>query len=150
MLALRQPIAFVAAPSGGEVDPKSLPTVRALAALANNGMLGEAQLEQGQAADAERAGLDPEATKRGTVVDLKALAGHMKSGHVAGAAIDVFPEEPEGNTDGFATDLQGLSNVVLTPHIASNTEETMRAMGECLLDNMRSWFAGRGAVTPVA
>ncbi len=43
-----------------------------------------------------------------------------------------------------------MDNVVLTPHIASNTEETMQAMGECLLDNMRSWFAGNGPVTPVA
>ena len=46
--------------------------------------------------------------------------------------------------------LLGLDNVVLTPHIASNTEETIRAMGECVLDNVRSWFAGKGAVTPVA
>ena len=46
--------------------------------------------------------------------------------------------------------LLGLDNVVLTPHIASNTEETMRAMGQCLLDNLRSWFAGHGPVTPVA
>jgi lactate dehydrogenase-like 2-hydroxyacid dehydrogenase len=39
---------------------------------------------------------------------------------------------------------------VLTPHIASNTEETIRVMGECVLDNVRSWFAGKGAVTAVA
>jgi lactate dehydrogenase-like 2-hydroxyacid dehydrogenase len=57
----------------------------------------------------------------------------------------VFEDEPKVPEELFAMD-----NVVLTPHIASNTEETMRAMGECLLDNMRSWFAGKGAVTPVA
>ena len=45
--------------------------------------------------------------------------------------------------------LLGLDNVVLTPHIASNTEETMQDMGDCVLDNLRSWFAGKGAVTPV-
>ncbi len=42
-----------------------------------------------------------------------------------------------------------MDNVVLTPHIASNTTETMTAMGNCVLDNIRSWFAGNGAVTPI-
>ena len=45
---------------------------------------------------------------RGTVVDIGALADALKSGHVAGAAIDVFPEEPESNSDGFMTPLRGL------------------------------------------
>jgi D-3-phosphoglycerate dehydrogenase len=67
---------------------------------------------------------------RGTVVDLKALATHLKSGHVAGAAIDVFPEEPETNTDGFTSEIQGLSNVVLTPHIGGATEEAQSNIGE--------------------
>jgi len=42
-----------------------------------------------------------------------------------------------------------LDNVVLTPHIASATEETMGAMGACVIDNLVSWFSGHGALTPV-
>ncbi len=66
---------------------------------------------------------------RGTVVDIPALADALKSGHVAGAAIDVFPEEPESNSDGFATPLRGLGNVVMTPHIGGSTAEAQEAIG---------------------
>ena len=66
---------------------------------------------------------------RGTVVDIPALADALKSGHVAGAAIDVFPEEPETNSDGFATPLRGLGNVVMTPHIGGSTAEAQEAIG---------------------
>ena len=66
---------------------------------------------------------------RGTVVDIPALAAELKSGHLAGAAIDVYPEEPEGNSQSFATDLQGLHNVILTPHIGGATEEAQANIG---------------------
>lgn len=66
---------------------------------------------------------------RGTVVDIPALAEALKSGHVGGAAIDVFPEEPETNSDGFKTPLQGLGNVVMTPHIGGSTAEAQEAIG---------------------
>jgi D-3-phosphoglycerate dehydrogenase len=66
---------------------------------------------------------------RGTVVDIGALAEALKSGHLAGAAIDVFPEEPESNSNDFATPLRGLSNVVLTPHIGGSTAEAQEAIG---------------------
>jgi D-3-phosphoglycerate dehydrogenase len=66
---------------------------------------------------------------RGTVVDIDALAQGIKSGHVGGAAIDVFPEEPEKNSDGFKTPLQGLPNVVMTPHIGGSTAEAQEAIG---------------------
>ena len=66
---------------------------------------------------------------RGTVVDIPALAEALKSGHLAGAAIDVFPEEPESNSDGFATPLRGLANVILTPHIGGSTAEAQEAIG---------------------
>jgi D-3-phosphoglycerate dehydrogenase len=66
---------------------------------------------------------------RGSVVDIGALAAALKSGHVAGAAIDVFPEEPEKNSDGFATPLQGLDNVIMTPHIGGSTAEAQEAIG---------------------
>lgn len=66
---------------------------------------------------------------RGTVVDIQALAAHLKSGHLAGAAIDVFPEEPETNTESFKTEIQGLTNVILTPHIGGATEEAQANIG---------------------
>jgi D-3-phosphoglycerate dehydrogenase len=66
---------------------------------------------------------------RGTVVNIAALADSLRGGHVAGAAIDVFPEEPESNSDGFATPLRGLPNVVLTPHIGGSTAEAQEAIG---------------------
>ena len=67
---------------------------------------------------------------RGEVVDLDALANSLKEGHLSGAAIDVFPWEPEKNGDRFTTPLQGLSNVILTPHIGGSTEEAQQNIGE--------------------
>ncbi|HEX7690801.1 MAG TPA: phosphoglycerate dehydrogenase [Sediminibacterium sp.] len=67
---------------------------------------------------------------RGEVVDLKALAVSLQEGLLGGAAIDVFPVEPEKNGDPFATPLQGISNVLLTPHIGGSTEEAQQNIGE--------------------
>ncbi len=67
---------------------------------------------------------------RGEVVDLDALAEAIKEKQIAGAAIDVFPVEPEKNGDAFSTPLQGLSNVLLTPHIGGSTEEAQENIGE--------------------
>ncbi|MGE5181225.1 MAG: phosphoglycerate dehydrogenase [Acidobacteriota bacterium] len=67
---------------------------------------------------------------RGTVVVIDALAAGLKSGHVGGAAVDVYPSEPEGNSDGFQTPLRGLPNVILTPHIGGSTEEAQEAIGK--------------------
>ncbi|OYX02859.1 MAG: D-3-phosphoglycerate dehydrogenase [Bosea sp. 32-68-6] len=66
---------------------------------------------------------------RGTVVDLDALAAALKSGHLAGAAVDVFPVEPASNTDRFVSPLQGLPNVILTPHVGGSTEEAQERIG---------------------
>jgi D-3-phosphoglycerate dehydrogenase len=66
---------------------------------------------------------------RGTVVDIAALADALKSEHLGGAAIDVFPEEPESNSDGFETPLRGLPNVIMTPHIGGSTAEAQEAIG---------------------
>ena len=60
---------------------------------------------------------------RGTVVDIDALSKSLKSGHIAGAAIDVFPREPKSNDDRFESPLVGLDNVLLTPHIGGSTLE---------------------------
>jgi len=66
---------------------------------------------------------------RGTVVDLDALAAALRSGHLAGAAVDVFPVEPASNADRFVSPLQGLSNVILTPHVGGSTEEAQDRIG---------------------
>ncbi len=66
---------------------------------------------------------------RGEVVDIDALYDALKSGHLGGAALDVYPEEPESNGAHFSTPLQGLSNVLLTPHIGGSTEEAQVNIG---------------------
>jgi len=67
---------------------------------------------------------------RGEVVDLEALSKTMQEGQISGAAIDVYPWEPEKNGDKFTTPLQGLPNVILTPHIGGSTEEAQQNIGE--------------------
>ncbi len=67
---------------------------------------------------------------RGEVIDLNALAKAIKDGVIGGAAVDVFPWEPEKNGDSFETPLQGLPNVILTPHIGGSTEEAQQNIAE--------------------
>jgi D-3-phosphoglycerate dehydrogenase / 2-oxoglutarate reductase len=67
---------------------------------------------------------------RGEVVDLDALSKAIQEGQIIGAAIDVFPVEPEKNGDRFQTPLQQLPNVLLTPHIGGSTEEAQENIGE--------------------
>jgi D-3-phosphoglycerate dehydrogenase len=67
---------------------------------------------------------------RGEVVDLDGLAKCLQDGLISGAAIDVYPWEPEKNGDKFTTPLQGLPNVILTPHIGGSTEEAQENIGE--------------------
>ena len=66
---------------------------------------------------------------RGSVVDLSALAAALRAGHLRGAAVDVFPDEPERNQTAFHSPLHGLPNVLLTPHIGGATEEAQAAIG---------------------
>jgi D-3-phosphoglycerate dehydrogenase len=66
---------------------------------------------------------------RGTVFDDEALAAVLKDGHLAGAAVDVFPVEPTANDERFVSPLQGLPNVILTPHIGGSTEEAQERIG---------------------
>ena len=66
---------------------------------------------------------------RGTVVDIPALAEALKSGHLEGAAVDVFPYEPVSNEERFTSELCGLKNVILTPHIGGSTEEAQHNIG---------------------
>jgi D-3-phosphoglycerate dehydrogenase / 2-oxoglutarate reductase len=67
---------------------------------------------------------------RGEVVDLDALRRSLLDGYLSGAAVDVFPVEPEKNGDRFSTPLQGLSNVLLTPHIGGSTQEAQHNIGD--------------------
>ncbi len=66
---------------------------------------------------------------RGSVVDIKALRNSLVSGHLAGAALDVFPKEPRTGGDPFVSEMRGLENVILTPHIGGSTEEAQRNIG---------------------
>ncbi|MDZ4829322.1 MAG: phosphoglycerate dehydrogenase [Phycisphaerae bacterium] len=66
---------------------------------------------------------------RGSIVDVDALARAVRSGRVGGAAVDVFPLEPKSNKDPFVTPLQGLPNVILTPHIGGSTLEAQQNIG---------------------
>lgn len=67
---------------------------------------------------------------RGEVVDLNALKQSLENEQISGAAVDVFPVEPEKNGDAFSTPLQGLRNVLLTPHIGGSTQEAQHNIGE--------------------
>jgi D-3-phosphoglycerate dehydrogenase len=83
---------------------------------------------------------------RGSVVVLPALAEAIRSGHLAGAAVDVYPDEPEANRDGFATPLRGLPNVILTPHVAGSTSEAQAAIGREVSGTLIK-FVNAGATT---
>jgi D-3-phosphoglycerate dehydrogenase / 2-oxoglutarate reductase len=67
---------------------------------------------------------------RGFVVDHQALREHIESGHIAGAAIDVFPDEPKKQGDPFVSVLRGLPNVILTPHVGGSTQEAQYDIGQ--------------------
>jgi D-3-phosphoglycerate dehydrogenase len=83
---------------------------------------------------------------RGTIVDVAALAAAIQSGHVGGAAIDVFPEEPEANGDGFRSPLQGMPNVLLSPHVGGSTVEAQEAIGREVASALNK-FVNTGVTT---
>ncbi|MDF1490150.1 phosphoglycerate dehydrogenase [Tessaracoccus caeni] len=66
---------------------------------------------------------------RGHVVDLEALYTNLENGHLAGAAVDVFPSEPKSKDERFVSKLQGMNNVILTPHIGGSTQEAQVSIG---------------------
>jgi D-3-phosphoglycerate dehydrogenase len=66
---------------------------------------------------------------RGSVVNVPSLKAAIENGHLAGAALDVFPEEPEANTTGFVFELQNCPNVILSPHVGGSTEEAQESIG---------------------
>ncbi|WP_020533900.1 phosphoglycerate dehydrogenase [Flexithrix dorotheae] len=67
---------------------------------------------------------------RGSIVDIKALSENLKSGKLRGAGVDVFPEEPKNNSEPFISELVGLSNLILTPHIGGSTLEAQHNIAE--------------------
>jgi len=83
---------------------------------------------------------------RGSVVDLDALAAALKKGELAGAAVDVYPDEPEKNSEGFTTPVSGLANVVLTPHVGGSTEEAQEAIGREVSHALTS-YVNQGTTT---
>ena len=77
---------------------------------------------------------------RGHVVDMEALSQAVKSRKVMGCAVDVFPTEPKSNADPFVSQLQGLPNVILTPHIGGSTEEAQRNIGQFVSERLTKYI----------
>ena len=82
---------------------------------------------------------------RGEVVDIDALAKSLADGQLGGAAIDVYPVEPEKNGDVFTSPLQGLSNVILTPHIGGSTEEAQQNIGDDVSNKLFNYLENGGS-----
>jgi len=81
---------------------------------------------------------------RGSVVDEAALVQALKDGKILSAGLDVFEDEPR-----VPAELVAMEHVVLLPHVGSASVHTRNAMGQLVVDNLVSWFSGKGAVTPV-
>jgi len=77
---------------------------------------------------------------RGFVVDLEALADKIKTGHIRGAAVDVYPVEPRKNNEPFDSPLKGLDNVILTPHVGGSTIEAQRHIAQFVPDKIKSYM----------
>jgi D-3-phosphoglycerate dehydrogenase len=77
---------------------------------------------------------------RGTVIEIEDLVVALKENHISGAALDVFPEEPASNKEKFKSPLQGLKNVILTPHIGGSTEEAQYAIGLEVAESFRKFL----------
>ncbi|MHB1709932.1 MAG: phosphoglycerate dehydrogenase [Acidimicrobiales bacterium] len=78
---------------------------------------------------------------RGFVVDHGALRAHLESGHLAGAAVDVFPKEPASSSEPFVSELQELPNVILTPHVGGSTEEAQQDIGNFVAGKLAAYAA---------
>jgi D-3-phosphoglycerate dehydrogenase len=85
---------------------------------------------------------------RGSVVDIEALTAALDSGHIAAAALDVFPKEPKG-AERFESPLQGRENVLLTPHIAGSTEEAQKNIGREVAEKLIKYSNNGSSLTAV-
>ena len=99
----------------------------------NSGLFGEAEFQR----------MQPRSLflnlSRGFVVDHDALRRNIETGHIAGAAIDVFPEEPKSKGEEFTSVLRGLPNVILTPHVGGSTEEAQQDIGEFVAGKLQDY-----------
>ena len=101
----------------------------------NSGLFGEAEFA------AMRPGSLFLNLSRGFVVDHAALRRGIESGHLAGAAVDVFPDEPRGRGEEFTSRLRDLPNVILTPHVGGSTEEAQQDIGEFVAGKLHDYLA---------
>jgi D-3-phosphoglycerate dehydrogenase / 2-oxoglutarate reductase len=99
----------------------------------NSGLFGEAEFA------AMRPGSLFLNLSRGFVVDHGALRRHIESGRLVGAAVDVFPREPRGRGEEFSSELRGLANVILTPHVGGSTEEAQQDIGEFVAGKLHDY-----------
>jgi D-3-phosphoglycerate dehydrogenase len=86
---------------------------------------------------------------RGHIVNIDALARHLRSGKVAGAAVDVFPLEPKDGAEPFRSPLQGIPNVLLTPHIGGSTEEAQENIADFVSSKLVDYLASGNTFTSV-
>ncbi|WP_299317673.1 phosphoglycerate dehydrogenase [uncultured Maribacter sp.] len=109
---------------------------------ANKNFIGEREIKQ------MKKGVMLINLSRGFVVDIDALAEGLKDGHVGGAAIDVYPDEPASNGD-FHTKLQGFANVILTPHVGGSTEEAQRDIADFVPNKIMDYINSGNTVDAV-
>lgn len=109
---------------------------------ANKNFIGEREINQ------MRDGAMLINLSRGFVIDIAALTVALKSGKLSGAAVDVYPEEPRSNGE-FKTDLQGLKNVILTPHVGGSTEEAQRDIADFVPNKIMDYINSGNSVDAV-
>jgi len=117
------------------LDAADIVTLHVDGRAGNAGLFGEKQFSR------MRPGAVFLNLSRGFVVDYAALADSIASGQIAGAAVDVFPTEPKRNGDPFDSELRGLPNVILTPHVGGSTEEAQEAIGQFVSHKVRDYLA---------
>ncbi|WP_425237446.1 phosphoglycerate dehydrogenase [Ulvibacterium sp.] len=109
---------------------------------ANKNFIGEREINQ------MRDGAMLINLSRGFVIDIAALTEALKSGKLSGAAVDVYPEEPRSNGE-FKTELQGLANVILTPHVGGSTEEAQRDIADFVPNKIMDYINSGNSVDAV-
>jgi D-3-phosphoglycerate dehydrogenase len=102
---------------------------------ANRGLFGEAEFSR------MRNGSVFLNLSRGFVVDHASLRQHIQSGHIVGAAVDVFTNEPKRRGEAFVSELQGLPNVILTPHVGGSTEEAQQDIGRFVAGKLHDYVS---------
>ena len=110
--------------------------------MANKNFIGEREINQ------MKTGALLVNLSRGFVVDIEALANAVKNGKLAGAAVDVYPEEPRANGE-FYSELQGLPNVILTPHVGGSTEEAQRDIADFVPNKIMDYINSGNTVDAV-